>query len=108
MRRAAPARATPDAERGALRQERGYEQFHLGAGLGGGGGPLLEWKRRFQPGELLGQWVGKAYTTRSVPVVEGEASPSTTGSSRPTRRLRRAGGHGAAPRGARAGPLARP
>ena len=41
-------------------QERGYEQFHLGAGVGGGGGPLLEWKRRFSPSELLGQFVGKA------------------------------------------------
>jgi hypothetical protein len=40
--------------------ERGYEQFHLGAGLGGGGGPLLEWKQRFAPGPLLEQWVGKA------------------------------------------------
>ena len=41
-------------------QERGYEQFHLGAGVGGGGGALLDWKRRFAPGELLGQWIGKA------------------------------------------------
>jgi hypothetical protein len=41
-------------------QERGYEQFHLGAGLGGGSGPLLEWKQRFAPGPLLEQWVGKA------------------------------------------------
>jgi serine/alanine adding enzyme len=41
-------------------QERGYEQFHLGAGVGGGGGPLLEWKRRFYPSELLEQWIGKA------------------------------------------------
>ena len=41
-------------------QERGYEQFHLGAGLRGGGGPLLEWKRRFAPGDLIEQWVGRA------------------------------------------------
>ncbi len=41
-------------------QERGYEQFHLGAGVGGGGGPLLDWKRRFAPGELREQWIGKA------------------------------------------------
>jgi serine/alanine adding enzyme len=41
-------------------QERGYEQFHLGAGVGGGGGPLLEWKQRFYPSELIGQYVGKA------------------------------------------------
>ena len=41
-------------------QERGFEQFHLGAGLRGGGGPLLEWKRRFAPGDLIEQWVGRA------------------------------------------------
>ena len=41
-------------------QARGYEQFHLGAGVGGGGGPLLEWKQRFYPSALLGQWTGKA------------------------------------------------
>jgi serine/alanine adding enzyme len=41
-------------------QERGYEQLHLGAGVGGGGGPLLQWKQRFSPSELLEQWVGKA------------------------------------------------
>ena len=40
--------------------ERGYEQLHLGAGVGGGGGALLEWKERFAPGPLLEQWVGKA------------------------------------------------
>lgn len=41
-------------------QERGYEQFHLGAGVGGSGGALLEWKRRFSPSELREQWIGKA------------------------------------------------
>lgn len=41
-------------------RERGYEQFHLGAGVGGAGGALLEWKRRFYPSELRRQWVGKA------------------------------------------------
>lgn len=41
-------------------QERGYELFHLGAGVGGSGGPLLEWKRRFYPAELREQWIGKA------------------------------------------------
>jgi serine/alanine adding enzyme len=41
-------------------QERGYEQFHLGAGVGGSGGALLEWKRRFYPSELREQWIGKA------------------------------------------------
>ncbi len=45
-------------------QERGFEQFHLGAGVGGGGGELLEWKRRFAPGELLEQWLGKAVHDR--------------------------------------------
>ncbi len=45
-------------------QERGYEQFHLGAGVGGGGGPLLDWKRRFCPGELQEQWIGKAIHDR--------------------------------------------
>ncbi|MFN2468581.1 MAG: GNAT family N-acetyltransferase [Gaiellaceae bacterium] len=41
-------------------QARGFEQFHLGAGVGGGGGPLLEWKRRFAPEGLREQWLGKA------------------------------------------------
>ena len=41
-------------------QERGYEQFHLGAGVGGAGGALLEWKRRFYPSALREQWIGKA------------------------------------------------
>jgi serine/alanine adding enzyme len=41
-------------------QEQGYEQFHLGAGVGGSGGALLEWKRRFYPSELREQWIGKA------------------------------------------------
>lgn len=41
-------------------QKRRFEQFHLGAGLRGGGGPLLEWKQRFAPGALLEQWIGKA------------------------------------------------
>jgi serine/alanine adding enzyme len=41
-------------------QERRYEQFHLGAGVGGSGGALLEWKRRFYPSELREQWIGKA------------------------------------------------
>jgi serine/alanine adding enzyme len=41
-------------------QERSYEQFHLGAGVGGSGGRLLEWKRRFYPSELREQWIGKA------------------------------------------------
>ena len=41
-------------------RERGYDQFHLGAGVGGSGGALLEWKRRFYPSELKEQWIGKA------------------------------------------------
>jgi hypothetical protein len=42
-------------------KEQGYEQFHLGAGVGGSGGALLEWKRRFYPSsELREQWIGKA------------------------------------------------
>ncbi len=41
-------------------QDRGYEQLHLGAGVSGSGGALLEWKRRFSPGDLLEQWIGKA------------------------------------------------
>jgi lipid II:glycine glycyltransferase (peptidoglycan interpeptide bridge formation enzyme) len=41
-------------------QERDYDQFHLGAGVGGSGGPLLEWKLRFSPGGLREQWIGKA------------------------------------------------
>ena len=61
-------------------QERGYEQFHLGAGVGGGGGPLLEWKRRFQPAELLGQWVGKAvHDEERYRSLTGEAAPTYDG-----------------------------
>jgi serine/alanine adding enzyme len=45
-------------------QERSYEQFHLGAGVGGTGGALLEWKRRFYPSELRDQWIGKAVHDR--------------------------------------------
>jgi serine/alanine adding enzyme len=41
-------------------REHGYEQFHLGGGLGAGGGSLLEFKRRFAPLPLLEQWFGKA------------------------------------------------
>ena len=41
-------------------QEREHEEFHLGAGVGGTGGALLEWKRRFYPAELREQWIGKA------------------------------------------------
>jgi hypothetical protein len=41
-------------------QESGFDQFHLGSGLGGGGGALLEFKRRFSPASLLEQWFGKA------------------------------------------------
>jgi serine/alanine adding enzyme len=57
-------------------QERGYEQLHLGAGVGGGGGPLLEWKRRFAPSELLGQWIGKAvHDGRRYEELTGRAAP---------------------------------
>jgi serine/alanine adding enzyme len=45
---------------GRFGQERSYQQFHLGAGVGGSGGALLEWKRRFYPSELREQWIGKA------------------------------------------------
>lgn len=38
----------------------GYEQFHLGSGVGAGGGSLLEFKQRFSPAALLQQWFGKA------------------------------------------------
>jgi serine/alanine adding enzyme len=40
-------------------QEQGYEQFHLGSGVGAGGGSLLEFKRRFASAPLLEQWFGK-------------------------------------------------
>jgi len=42
-------------------QDQGFELFHLGSGLGGGGGKLLEFKHRFAPNSaLLEQWFGKA------------------------------------------------
>jgi serine/alanine adding enzyme len=41
-------------------QERGYERFHLGGGLGGERDSLHEFKRRFDPGGLLDAAVGKA------------------------------------------------
>jgi serine/alanine adding enzyme len=40
-------------------RERGYEQFHLGSGVGSGGGSLLQFKQRFSPSPLLEQWFGK-------------------------------------------------
>lgn len=46
-------------------QGRGHEQFHLGAGVGGSGGALLEYKRRFYPSELREQWIGKAVHDRA-------------------------------------------
>jgi lipid II:glycine glycyltransferase (peptidoglycan interpeptide bridge formation enzyme) len=48
----------------AYGQHDGYEQFHLGSGLGGEGGSLLEFKRRFTPAPLLEQWFGKAVHDR--------------------------------------------
>jgi serine/alanine adding enzyme len=41
-------------------RERGYQRFHLGSGLGAGGGSLLEFKQRFSPAPLVEQWFGKA------------------------------------------------
>jgi lipid II:glycine glycyltransferase (peptidoglycan interpeptide bridge formation enzyme) len=41
-------------------QERDFEQLHLGSGVAGGGGSLLEFKQRFSPGPLREQWFGKA------------------------------------------------
>ena len=41
-------------------RERGFERFHLGAGVGGGAGPLFEFKERFSPGSLFELHVGKA------------------------------------------------
>jgi serine/alanine adding enzyme len=40
-------------------QEHGYEQLHLGSGVGAGGGSLLEFKRRFTSSPSLEQWFGK-------------------------------------------------
>ena len=41
-------------------QERGYERFHLGGGLGGRRDSLHEFKRRFDPGGELDAAIGKA------------------------------------------------
>ena len=41
-------------------RRRGLEQFHLGSGVGAGGGSLLDFKRRFSPVPPLAQWLGKA------------------------------------------------
>ncbi len=43
-----------------LGREHGFELFHLGSGIGGAGGALLEFKQRFAPGPLREQWFGKA------------------------------------------------
>ena len=43
-----------------LGKQGGFELFHLGSGVGGGGGALLEFKQRFSPGPLRAQWFGKA------------------------------------------------
>jgi serine/alanine adding enzyme len=40
-------------------RERGYEQFHLGGGVGGREDSLWEYKRRFSPGGLRETWIGK-------------------------------------------------
>jgi hypothetical protein len=40
-------------------QERGYERFHLGGGVGGGRDSLHEFKRRFDPGGELPMAIGK-------------------------------------------------
>jgi serine/alanine adding enzyme len=40
-------------------QESGYEQLHLGSGVGAGGDSLLEFKRRFTSSPSLEQWFGK-------------------------------------------------
>ena len=64
--------ATSDAARGlgvshlllytaaCFAQTSGYARFHLGSGLGEGGGSLLEFKQRFTSAPLLEQWLGKA------------------------------------------------
>ena len=41
-------------------QERGYERFHLGGGVGGGRDSLHEFKRRFDPDGECPMWIGKA------------------------------------------------
>jgi hypothetical protein len=41
-------------------KKRGYKAFHLGSGLGGSGGSLLEFKRRFTHAPPEEQWLGKA------------------------------------------------
>jgi hypothetical protein len=48
----------------AYGQDAGYEQFHLGSGVRGEGGSLLEFKRRFTSAPLLEQWFGKAVHDR--------------------------------------------
>jgi serine/alanine adding enzyme len=40
-------------------RERGYEQFHLGGGVGGREDSLWEYKRRFAPDGLVEAWLGK-------------------------------------------------
>ena len=58
-------------------RERGYEQFHLGSGVGAVGGSLLGFKQRFSPSPLLEQWFGKA-------VHDVERYMELTGSRTPT------------------------
>jgi serine/alanine adding enzyme len=41
-------------------QREGFSQFHLGSGVGEGGGSLLEFKQRFTHVPAIEQWLGKA------------------------------------------------
>jgi serine/alanine adding enzyme len=56
-------------------QANGYELLHLGGGVGGRADSLLEYKRRFAPGELLASATGRA-------VHDADAYARLTGSDR--------------------------
>ena len=45
-------------------QARGFEQFHLGGGVGGRGDSLYTFKRRFDPAGERESWIGKAVHDR--------------------------------------------
>ena len=72
-----------------LAQDLGYEQFHLGSGVGAVGGSLLDFKRRFSTGSLVEQLLGKAVHDRERYVALTGAPDPVVGSYFPAYRRER-------------------